>query len=53
MKRAVCWQEKVTYVECPECKYVETLGDALGWRTDELWQCDKCRKHFSIEDCTE
>jgi hypothetical protein len=50
--RATAWTEKVGYIECPICDFVECLGDSFGWNIGETWTCEKCNKEFVVNDCT-
>lgn len=54
--RAISWTEKVIYVECPECGHVECKGrkrtGGFSWSDSATWECDKCKKAFEVDDCT-
>ena len=58
-EKATSWTENVSYIECPECEFVECLGTDSMWRLfsaeceDAEWKCDNCGKEFLVEDLTE
>ena len=48
VKKATVWVEMVTYIECPDCEYVECLGESIIL-VEETWFCEKCKQDFVID----